>query len=153
RRDANLTMGIYDRLPVLVNRSGVRELKAWPVRYVRQFDMTLDSGLFRTLQELEEVERAYPIAGNRYRSAAGEWVPLYEGKMIWHFDHRAASVLVNEANPHRAAYPAATPLEDHRNPLFVPRPQFWVLATDRETLGRYVMAFRDITNPTDRRTF
>ena len=45
--------------------------------------MTL--GLFRTRQELEEQEGAYPIGGNRFRSAAGDWVPLYEGKMIQHF--------------------------------------------------------------------
>ena len=69
------------------------------------FDMTNDSGLFRTRTELEEKEGAYPIGGIRYRSEAGEWAPLYEGKMIWHFNHRAASVAINEQNQHRPAYP------------------------------------------------
>ena len=41
------------------------------------FHMTNDSNLFRTRQELEEQEGAYPIGGNRFRSAAGDWVPLY----------------------------------------------------------------------------
>jgi Eco57I restriction-modification methylase len=93
--DAVLTAAIYSRIPVLVNRAGDSEKKTWPVQYVRQFDMTNDSGLFRTRQELDEQERAYPIGGNRFKSAKGEWVPLYEGKMIWHFDHRAASVVIN----------------------------------------------------------
>jgi hypothetical protein len=43
----------------------------WNVRLIREFDMTNDSGLFRTSQ--------------------GEGkLPLYEGKMIWHYDNRFA---------------------------------------------------------------
>ncbi|MCZ6772272.1 MAG: hypothetical protein O7G83_09870 [Proteobacteria bacterium] len=64
RRDAELTTAIYGRLPILVDRSGDVEEKAWPVRYVRMFDMTNDSNLFRTRQELEEREGAYPVDGN-----------------------------------------------------------------------------------------
>ncbi len=61
RRDAALTTAIYDRLPVLVDRSSAVEVKAWPVKYLRMFDMANDSQLFRTRQELEEQEAAYPI--------------------------------------------------------------------------------------------
>ena len=153
RRDAELTTAIYGRLPILVDRSGGDEQKQWPVRYVRMFDMTNDSNLFRTREELEEQEAAYPIGGNRFRSEVGEWVPLYEGKMIWHFDHRAASVVINEENQHRPAYPDPTTIDQHRDPNFVPSPQFWILATDQHRSDRYVLAFRDVTNPTDRRTF
>ena len=49
----------------------------------------MTSDLFRTRQELEEKEGAYPIGGNRFRNADGDWVPLYEGKMVQAFDHRA----------------------------------------------------------------
>ena len=48
QRDAEITRGIYERHPVLVDRSDGSELKAWPVRYARMFDMTNDSHLFRT---------------------------------------------------------------------------------------------------------
>ena len=44
------------------------------------FDMANDSGLFRTREELEEQEGAYPVGGNRFSSPSGDWVPLYEGK-------------------------------------------------------------------------
>ena len=37
-------------------RSGDEEVKAWPVKYVRMFDMANDSSLFRTREELEEGE-------------------------------------------------------------------------------------------------
>jgi len=89
RRDAALTTAIYGRLPVLVDRSTGAEVKAWPVKYATMFHMTNDSGLFRTRQELEEQEGAWPTGGNRFHSAAGDWVPLYEGKMVQAFDHNA----------------------------------------------------------------
>jgi hypothetical protein len=110
RRDAVLTTAIYGRLPVLVDRSTGTEVKAWPVKYSTMFHMTNDSHLFRTWQELEEKEGAYPVGGNRFRSAAGDWAPLYEGKMVQAFDHRAASVVVNLENQHRPAQPQATTL-------------------------------------------
>ena len=54
--------------PVLVDRSSGEEAKAWPVRYERMFDMTNDSHLFRTREELEEREGAWPIGGNSFDS-------------------------------------------------------------------------------------
>ncbi len=101
RRDAELTTTIYQNAPILVDRSGGDEVKTWPVKYATKFHMTNDSSLFRTKRELEELEGAWPIGGNKFESAAGIWVPLYEGKMIWHFNHRAASIVVNPENQHR----------------------------------------------------
>jgi hypothetical protein len=91
RRDMALTSAIYARLPVLVNKSGEVPVAAWPVKYATMFHMTNDSHLFRTKAELEGKEGAWPIGGNRWQSATGEWVPLYEGKMVQAFDHRAAA--------------------------------------------------------------
>ncbi|MCB1432430.1 MAG: restriction endonuclease [Alphaproteobacteria bacterium] len=152
KRDADLTKAIYANAPVLVDRSSGTEVKAWPVKYATMFHMTNDSALFRTRQELEEKEGAYPIGQNQFESAAGKWVPLYEGKMIWHFDHRAASVEVNGENQHRPAYPRPNLAEDLADPDFVPTPQFWILATEIEKNMKPVVTFRDVTNPTDRRT-
>ncbi len=126
RRDADLTTAIYSRLPILVDRSGDEVVKAWPVKYATMFHMTNDSGLFRTRTELEEQEGAYPTGGNVFGSATGDWVPLYVGRMIHQFDHRAASVEVNEANLHNAALSGAVTDEQKADPSFVPTPQFWV---------------------------
>ena len=60
-RDAKLTTAIYERLPVLVDRSSGEEVKAWPVKYSTMFHMASDSGLFRTREELEEGEGAYGL--------------------------------------------------------------------------------------------
>ncbi len=79
RRDADLTIAIYRRLPVIVDRSNGKGIKSWPLKYTTMFHMTNDSHLFRTREELEEREGAWPAGGNRFDSPAGEWLPLYEG--------------------------------------------------------------------------
>ena len=91
RRDADITRRIYESHPALVDRSGDDEVRAWPVRYVRMFDMTNDSHLFRTAAQLES-DGFYPVQGNRWKKGEKLYLPLYEGKMVQAFDHRAASV-------------------------------------------------------------
>jgi len=163
RRDAELTMGIYQRLPVLVDRSTGEEKKAWPVKYVRMFDMTNDSHLFRTKEELEELEGAFPVGGNRWDSPSGVWVPLYEGKMVQAFDHRAASVVVNPDNQHRPAQAVPATHAQHAQHNWLPTPQFWVSEaacgwvsmnqSSAEATTNWVLGFKEITAPTNIRTF
>ena len=153
RRDAALTTAIYGRLPVLVDRSSGEEVKTWPVKYTRMFDMTNDSGLFRTRVELEEREGAYPTGDNRFASPMGEWVPLYEGKMVQAFDHRAASVVVNLKNQHRPAQPVPATVDQHRDPEWLPDPQFWVLRSETSFPdASYLLGFKDVTAPTNVRS-
>ena len=153
RRDAALTTAIYERLPVLADRSSSEEAKPWPVKYTRMFDMTNDSGLFRTRAELEEREGAWPTGGNRFGSPAGDWVPLYEGKMVQAFDHRAAKVVVNLNNQHRPAQPEPATLEQHRDPEWLPDPQYWVLRSETAfPTAPYLLGFKDVTAPTNVRS-
>ena len=153
RRDAELTTAIYGRLPVLVDRSSGEERKSWPVKYERMFDMTNDSGLFRTRAELEEREGAWPIGGNRFDSASGEWVPLYEGKMVQAFDHRAAGVVVNPENLHRPSQPEPATLSQHRDPDWLPDPQYWVLKNETSfPEASWLLGFKDVTAPTNVRS-
>lgn len=154
RRDAELTTRIYANAKVLVDRSGGDEQRAWPVKYTTMFHMTNDSGLFRTRVELEEKEGAWPIAGNRFGSAAGEWAPLYVGRMIHQFDHRAASVEVNDENIHNPALSGAISAEQKSDPNFLPTPQFWVAerAVEFPAGLEWAIAFRDIARATDMRT-
>ncbi|OYX69006.1 MAG: restriction endonuclease [Caulobacter sp. 32-67-35] len=150
RRDMALTAAIYGRLPVLVDRSSSEPVAAWPVRYATMFHMTNDSHLFRTRAELEESEGAWSTGGNRFQSQSGEWVPLYAGRMIHQFDHRAASVVVNSANIHNAALSGDVTAEMKADPAFLPAPQYWLL--DQGSMDGPAIAFRDIARSTDART-
>ena len=153
-RDADLTTAIYARLPVLVDRRIEPPRKAWPVRYSTMFHMTNDSHLFRTRAELV-ADGWYPVEGGRIRKGKAEAVPLYEGKMVQAFDHRAASVVVNLDNLHRPGQPEAATLAEHQDPTWAPDSQFWVATADLPDLGLpgYVFGYKEITAPTNARTF
>ena len=153
RRDAEITRRVHERHPLLVDRSTDVERRAWPVRYVRMFDMTNDSMLFRTRAQLE-ADGFYPVRGNRWKRGEEFCWPLYEGKMVQAFDHRAASVVVNPENLNRPAQPRTTTLEDHADPNWLPNPQFWVRADAFEWPWEldWVLGFKEITAPTNSRT-
>ena len=154
-RDAELTTAIYDRMPVLVDRSSGKEKRLWPLKYRRMFDMSHDSKLFRKREELEEQESAWPLAGNRFDSPGGAWLPLYEGKMVQAFDHRAADVVVNPENVHRPHQRVTATDEQHGDPNRLPTPQYWVSASecDWSPEQSWLLGFKEITAPTNARTF
>ena len=154
RRDAEITRRIYERHQVLVDRSGGDEHKVWPVKYVRMFDMTNDSHHFKTAAQLE-AEGFYPVEGNRWKRGEELYLPLYEGKMVQAFDHRAASVVVNPKNLNRPAQPREATQEEHANPNWLPEHQYWVPASECgwTSMSNWVLGFKEITAPTNVRTF
>ncbi|MCY3748922.1 MAG: restriction endonuclease [Chloroflexi bacterium] len=154
RRDADLTRRIYRDHPVLVDRSGDDERRVWPVRYVRMLDMTNDSHLFRTVAQLED-DGFYPVQGNRWKRGDDLYLPLYQGRMIQHFDHRASSVRINPESTHNPYLSEDTTDAQHSDPNFLPRSQYWVPASEvapKFPKRGYALGFRDIARPTDVRT-
>ena len=154
RRDAEITRRIYKHHPVLVDRSGKDEVRAWPVKYVRMIDMTNDSDLFRTAEELRN-GGFYPVQGNRWQRGQELYLPLYQGRMINQFDHRANSVTVNPDNPHNPYLSESVTEEQHQDPDFMPISQYWVPNHRVEqTIARddYAMGIRHIARPTDVRS-
>ena len=155
RRDAEITRRIYERHPVLVDRSQGEERKAWPVRYHTMFHMTNDSHLFRTAVQLDSAG-FYPVQGNRWRRGDELYLPLYQGRMIHQFDHRANSVVINPENTHNPYLSEEVTDEQHADPIFLPQSQYWIPASQVAPVipdGRgYAIGFRDIARPTDART-
>jgi len=146
RRDAEITLGIYRRVPVLV-KEGDPEGNPWGISFRRLFDMTNDSGLFRTRDELEA--EGFRLTGNVFRRGPTTYLPLYEGKMAHHFDHRWASYEAGDFED----FPASS----KQGPDALPLPRYWVPAKEVEArLGDWdhdwLLGFRDITNATNERT-
>ncbi len=152
-RDAAITLDVYRRLPVLVDRRGPAPVSVWPVRYHTMFHMTNDSGKFVTEAELVKAG-AYRVAANRWKRGEREWVPLMVGRSINLFDHRAASVAENALNLHNPFSSLHSTGKQHADPGYSPRPQFWVDMSDIEwpKARSWALAFRDIARPTDART-
>ena len=92
RHDAELAKAIYRRVSVLLRKGedGRVQENPWGVHF-RQglFNMTSDSHLFHTREQLEV--DGWQLVGNVFRKDGTEYLPLYEAKMIHHFDHRWAS--------------------------------------------------------------
>ena len=156
RRNADITRRIYEQHPVLVDRSHGGERRAWQVRYHTMFHMTNDSGLFRTAEQLES-DGFYPVKGNQWKRGDELYLPLYQGRMIHQFDHRANSVQVNPENTHNPYLSEVVSEAQHADPSFLPLSQYWVPAQNVEeeiprTRG-YTLGFRDIARATDVRTF
>ena len=120
RRDAEITRSIYERHPVLVDRSGDEEVRAWPVRYQSMFHMAGSSHLFRAASELES-SGFYPVEGNRWKKGEELYLPLYQGRVIWQFDHRANSIRVNKENLHNPFLSDKVSEAQHANPGFLPQ--------------------------------
>ena len=132
QRDADITRRIYERHPVLVEHSKGEDGRVWPVKYHRMFDMTNSSGLFRTAAQLEDAGY-YPVQGNRWKKGEELYLPLYEGKMVQAYDHRAASVVVNPENLNRPNQPESAETSRTRlDPDWLPSPAYWVPAQECE---------------------
>jgi hypothetical protein len=161
RRDADITLALYERHPVLVKHGKVSasqgkavDVKAWPVKYTTMFHMTNDSGLFFKPQDLEKSGFSR-IALNRWVNAEHEeFVPLYEGKMVQMFDHRAADVVINLENLKRAAQQEAIDAYDKMAADRYPVPQYWV--NNREVgqiwSDQWCIAYKSVTAPSNMRT-
>ncbi|MCY4113403.1 MAG: Eco57I restriction-modification methylase domain-containing protein [Chloroflexi bacterium] len=156
RRDAEITRRIYANHPVLVDRSGREERRTWPVRYLQGlFNMTSDSHLFRTAAQLEE-EGFYPLQGNIWKKGPEQYLPLYQGRVIQHFDHRANSVRVNLESTHNPYLSEEVSEAQHEDPHFHPNVRHFVpdleVSQKMPRKSPWTIAYRPIARPTDIRT-
>ena len=153
-RDHKITKKVYERVPILKRHSP--EENPWRFTYKRMFDMTNDSGLFKTLSQLDEMD-AWREAGGLpiYGSPKGRFLPLYEGKMVQAYNPRAASVVVNLNNLYRPAQPSPSKESQLQNPAYFPQPQYWVFEQDlrkRTSSSVWEIAIKNISSPTNVRT-
>ena len=153
QRDADITRDIYLLHPVLVDRSGPIENRAWPVRYNRMFDMSNDSVNFRSATQLDR-DGYYPIAGSRWKRGDDISLPVYEGKMVQAYNHRAANVVSNVGNVYRPGQTESSTAGELANPSFSPRPRYWIKPDNRRGLAgsEWFLAFKDVTASTNART-
>jgi hypothetical protein len=153
RPDAEITLGIYRRHPVLI-RDNEPSGNPWGLSFLRLFDMTNDSGLF---QQPEDIPRAL-FNGWSFTDGGCEYVPLYEAKMLWYFDHRFSTF--QDATKEQISVGLLPRLSDkeHDDPHIESKAKFWVErgevhkrleAWDRD----WLLGVRAITNSGNERTF
>ncbi|KUK70242.1 MAG: Putative adenine-specific methylase MJECS02, partial [Methanocalculus sp. 52_23] len=148
KRDAEITKAVYRRVPVLVNEEMGEAGNPWGVSFQAMFHMSNDSHLFRTREEMEDA--GFTLEGNRFVKGEEVWLPLYEGKMAWHFDHRFSDANPSDNESQRFQ-------EIHNDTQESPLPRYWVAYADFIARTRYpeqnhLIGFRNISNTTNERT-
>lgn len=156
RRDAEINLGIYRRTSVLWREDDPHG-NPWGLRFMQGvFNMASDSGLFRTHAEL--VSAGWMLRGNRFIKNEEVMLPLYEAKMVHHFDHRFGTYEgQTEAQANQGKLPE---LDDshHRDPARVTLPKYWVSEAETESRlyttwdKQWLLVWRDITGTEKIRT-
>jgi len=152
RRDAEITLGIYRRVPVLINENDPVNGNPWGVSFMQGlFNMTSDSHLFHTRDQLEA--DGWTLTGNIFERGADRMLPLYEAKMLNQFDHRDADVVKSATAAKRQNQPRYFTSSDHRNPERYPLSMAWVSEEELPDLAEsWLLGFSDVTSATNERT-
>ncbi|GBF59067.1 hypothetical protein PbB2_02759 [Candidatus Phycosocius bacilliformis] len=150
KRDAAITSEIYSRLQVM---QPLGSEPAWKVTFSQMLNQSNDSKSFKTAEWLMQ-NGWYPVADNRWKKGDEIAFPLYEGKMVQAFDHRAADIVLNPENRRRAAQPVAIGQEEHADPNRYPVPRAFVVgsAIPAEARLDWIIAYKDTTATTNIRT-
>ena len=133
--DAALAVKLYQKAPILINEKTGEN--PWGIRFGTMLHMSNDSNLF--LSEKPEGE---------------DVLPLYEGKLIHHYDHRFNIFTGDGENVRNLT------AEEHNDPACEITPRYWVrrgdviskLPKDVKAIPRWFMGFRNICRATDERT-
>lgn len=155
RKDADITLGIYSRHPVLI-LDGHPDGNPWGLSFSQGlFNMSSDSGLFHTADDLADAK----FNGWSYTQGNKEYVPLYEAKMLSHFDHRFSTYKgATQAQLNVGSLPRLTD-EQHDDPVQEPLARYWVERTevnaklDDRWDRQWLLGWRDIARASDSRTF
>ncbi len=159
RWDAELTAKIYRNSPVLIDEVLQAKGNPWGVSFMAMFHMSNDSGLFRTGAQLST--EGWRREGQDWVKAEARYVPLYEGKMAFFFDHRygdfAAAEEKDDADYREIPRPSS---EQLRNPEFEVLPRYWIPKSELDSRlsakhwdTGWLFAHRGLTNATNERTF
>jgi methylase of polypeptide subunit release factors len=178
RRDAEITLGIYRRVPILVKEPDEQDKggsNPWNVSFSQGlFNMSHDARFFRTQAELER--EGWRLSGNVFIKGKQRMLPLYEAKMTDFFNHRAADVVKSETAVSRQNQPRPLVNAELMEPDRFALPLSWVPEDDVRTgkldskgfeideagvrsrltaqgwRSKWLMGWRDVTSSTNERT-
>jgi hypothetical protein len=124
-RDSELTKNIYLQNEILSNERSP-SLSSWQIQFGSMLHMTNDSHLFKTLPEL--VASGYTLNGNIFRKNDNVFVPVYESKLIYQFNHRAATFegIPEERKYLRRAATNPATISDLENLSWRIQPRYWI---------------------------
>ena len=167
RRDADIAGKMYLRAGVFWKeaRGTHPEVNSWGVKFSQMLNMTSDSHLFRSKEQL--VGEDWELEGNIFVKGDRRYLPLYEAKLFHQYDHRFATFHGVDEKALKGGNARNMTVEEKADPETVVLPRYWVpegeveirldereetsdTITDRQT--DYCVALRLIARATDVRT-
>lgn len=122
RYDAELTKKIYQRVPVLIREATEKEpeVNPWGISFSALFHMANDSHLFKMRNQFDgSIERDFYISDNKI------YVPLYESKMIYQYNHRYGDFSDSKDGERPHVLPSIS-VEKFQDPNYFVKPFYWV---------------------------
>ncbi|MGW1066336.1 Eco57I restriction-modification methylase domain-containing protein [Streptomyces aureus] len=131
RRDAEITLGIFRRTPVLINKTKASGGNPWGISFMTMFHMSNDSHLFRpdaqNGETLDDLFRdGWRLKENILVRGNERLLPLYEAKMLHHYDHRWATYTEDGSVRDMS-------LAEKESADAVPLPRYWMPEQDVAT--------------------
>ena len=161
-KDAELTAKIYRSFPILINENA--DTNPWNVRVSNLMHMSHDSGDFKTYYDFSDT--GFVREGNCFvNSEAEKYVPVYEGKMMWFYNHHFATWPIAKERPNSIDSPSMEELTDVDSVIL---PWYWTPIQDvngKLEIGesddgsvirwehKWLLGYRKISNSTNERTF
>ena len=126
RRDMEIAQKMYRRASVFWQeaKAGLPEANPWGAKLSTMFNMTSDSGLFRTREQLTGT--GWKLEGKVFVRGGERYLPLYESKNFHQYDHRFATF--DGASAHEILSGNARDMtpEEKTDPEAVVIPRYWV---------------------------
>lgn len=156
KRNAEITLAMYRHVDTVLWRDSPED-NPWQLTFQAMLHMANDSGLFHDRETLEK--HGWTLTGNIFERDGNRMLPLYEAKMIHHFDHRLGTYEgQTEAQANVGTLPRLSP-QQKDDPNYVVLPRYWVSESEvAQRLGRkswdknWLLGWRDICRSSDVRT-
>ncbi len=165
RKDAIILKQLYQQTQIFIKRDKNNDIisNPWEIKFYMMFQMAGHSKLFLTKEDLNK-NHAKPLNNS---INGGVWInneekrlfPLYEGRMIWHYNHRLNSMDFASSGKKRKAVSIKTIENEYKNPDFYVKPNYWVQENDlmekipKNYKNKWFLGFREVTGSTNERTF
>lgn len=155
RRDAEITKGIYRRVPVLWLEADEAQGNPWGLRFMAMFHMANDSSIFATRADLITArDEGRDTDSSRTQTS---YLPLVEAKMVHHFDHRYGDYELQADGSESTILPEVPDLLK-KDPSYKASPRYWIAEheVNHRLAGKWqcnwFLGWRDITHATNERT-
>lgn len=160
-RDARITKKIYQHSQILQNE--ITGENPWEYRTSSMYHMTNDSGNFRTYKQL--IDNGYEFRDGLFYKGKQFFVPLYEGKMIYLYNHHFGTWPTSDRRPNAIPSPTENEYKDPKSSIVS---WYWVdkdvvegKLIKKNSKGKitwkwnhnWFFGFRVITRSVDSRTF